>query len=375
MAVIQNRVVTAEQAKPAIMAAFALKQPVFLWGGIGIGKSELVAQIAREMGGITYDVRMAQMEPTDIRGMPYPAKNDDGNFEMCWAHPVDLPSMEDAAKYPMVVLFLDEMNSAAPSVQAAAYQLVQNRRVGTYVLPDNVVVIAAGNRESDKGVTYKMAAPLSNRFLHLEMIHDHASWETWATNNKIHPQIVGYLAFAKNDLHKFDAKSASRAFPTPRSWTFVSRILDLNLPKQVTTDLVAGCIGEGVALSFNKHREIAEFLPRVDNILAGTVDELDKRCDISAKYTLSASLCYALKEMHDTIKANDKDPKTDKDFIAACDIWLGFIMKHFEAELVVMATRVAVLNYKLPLVPNSLVNFKPFQQKYGKYIQAAVDRK
>jgi MoxR-like ATPase len=136
--------VTSVQARKALLKAFKAKRPVFLWGPPGIGKSEVVSEITNELGGLMIDLRMAQMEPTDLRGIPYYNKD---NGRMDWAPPVDLPDAELASKYPVIVLFLDEMNSAPPAVQAAGYQLVLNRRVGKYVLPDNVVIVAAGNRD------------------------------------------------------------------------------------------------------------------------------------------------------------------------------------------------------------------------------------
>ena len=142
------------------------------------------------------------------------------------APPAELPSQELASQHNQIILFLDEMNSAAPAVQAAAYQLILNRRVGTYHLPDNVVIVAAGNRETDKGVTYRMPAPLANRFLHLELRTDYDDWLQWATNNRVHEQVVGYIGFAKQDLYDFDPKSSSRSFATPRSWNFVSDLLN-----------------------------------------------------------------------------------------------------------------------------------------------------
>jgi len=196
-----TRTVTSVQARKSLLKAFSKKRPLFLWGPPGIGKSELVAEIAQELGGYMIDLRLGQMEPTDIRGIPFYNKD---SGKMDWAEPVDLPTNEFASQYPIVVLFLDEMNSAAPSVQAAAYQLILNRRVGKYFLPDNVVLVAAGNRESDKGVTYRMPTPLANRFIHQEMRVDFASYQEWAVNNNIHKDVVGYLSFAKQDLYHFD---------------------------------------------------------------------------------------------------------------------------------------------------------------------------
>ncbi len=123
--VSDNLTVTSVQARKAILTAFKSKRPVFLWGPPGIGKSEVVSEITDELGGYMIDLRMAQMEPTDIRGIPF--FNKDLN-KMDWAEPVDLPDAELASQYPLIVLFLDEMNSAPPAVQAAGYQLVLNRR-------------------------------------------------------------------------------------------------------------------------------------------------------------------------------------------------------------------------------------------------------
>ena len=205
MSVSENRTVSINEARSRLLRAFKVKRPVFLWGPPGVGKSELIADLTKDLGGLTIDLRLGQMEPTDLRGIPFYNKD---LGKMDWAEPIDLPSEELADQYPVVVLFLDEMNSAAPSVQAAAYQLILNRRIGKYKLPKNVVLVAAGNRESDKGVTFRMPTPLANRFVHQEMRVDFASWQEWAVQNNIHKDVVGYLSFAKQDLYDFDAKSA-----------------------------------------------------------------------------------------------------------------------------------------------------------------------
>ena len=189
---IAIRTVTPNGAKKSITRAFAKKRPIFLWGPPGIGKSDIIHQIGDAMDALVIDIRLSLWEPTDIKGIPYYAANDN---KMVWAEPSELPDAELASKHKNIILFLDEMNSAAPAVQAAAYQLILNRRVGQYVLPDNVIIVAAGNREADKGVTYRMPAPLANRFVHLEMGVDFDDWFQWAVDNKIHQDVVGYLQF------------------------------------------------------------------------------------------------------------------------------------------------------------------------------------
>ena len=244
--ITETRSVTLDAAKRELRVAMKRQRPVFLWGPPGIGKSELVADICEGMGGKLYDLRLALMDPSDIKGVLY------YNTEMhtaTWSAPPDLPSKEEAAKYPVVVLFLDEMNSAPPATQAAAYQLVLNRKVGTYELPDNAVIVAAGNRDTDRGVTYRMPAPLANRFIHLTLRPDFETWQTWAIENKIHPDVVGYVGFAKQDLYDFDPKTASRSFATPRSWSFVSELLDDDLNDTTLADLVSGAVGEGTGVT------------------------------------------------------------------------------------------------------------------------------
>ena len=202
VAISESRTVKISEAQKLITRAFKKKRPVFLWGPPGIGKSELVEGIGNSgaMGKtLVIDMRLALFEPTDLRGYPVP------NVEtgvMQWLPPADLPTAEMAEQYDTIILFMDELNSAAPSVQAAAYQLILNRRIGQYFLPKNVVIIAAGNRETDKGVTYRMPKPLENRFVHFELRVDFQDWLNWAVQpeNNIDANIVGYLSFAKGDL-------------------------------------------------------------------------------------------------------------------------------------------------------------------------------
>jgi hypothetical protein len=284
---------------------------------------------------------------------------------MVWAPPSELPDAEIAAQHGKIILFLDELNSAAPAVQAAAYQLILNRRVGTYQLPDNVAIVAAGNRETDKGVTYRMPAPLANRFVHLELAVDWDDYFEWATENKVHKDVVGFLTFSKKDLYDFDPKSSSRAFATPRSWSFVSELLtDDDTDTDTLTDLVSGAIGEGLAIKFMAHRKIASKLPDPSDILKGKVKKMESK-EISAMYSLTVSLCYELKDACD---------KNVKDWNDQVNCFFEFMMNNFETELVIMGTKLALSQYKLPLDPDEIKCFDDFHAKFGKYIAAATEK-
>ena len=355
---IATRTVSPNNAKKAIIRAFKKKRPLFVWGPPGIGKSDIVHQIGDTMEALVIDIRLSLWEPTDIKGIPYYAANDN---TMKWAPPTELPDAKTAKKHKWIILFLDEMNSAAPAVQAAAYQLILNRKVGSYVLPDNVLIVAAGNRDADKGVVYRMPAPLANRFVHLEMKVDFDDWFQWATENKIHTDVVGYLTFAKKDLYDFDPKSPSRSFATPRSWSFVSELLEDDDDENTTTDLVSGAVGEGLAVKFMAHRKMASQLPDPSDILSGKEKEL-KTKEISAMYSLTVSLCYELKEACD---------KGDKKFDSMVNNFLRFAMDNFETELVVMGIKLALTQYELPIDPDEVECFDEFHEKFGRYVTEA----
>ena len=363
MSEIVSRTVGPKAAKKSLRRAFKAQRPVFLWGPPGIGKSDIVKQLGEELEAHVIDIRLSLWEPTDIKGIPY---FDANTSRMAWAPPIELPNEVEAAKHKNIILFMDEMNSAAPAVQAAAYQLVLNRRVGTYKLPDNVFIVAAGNREADKGVTYRMPAPLANRFVHMEMRVDWDDYFSWATENRQHKDVVGFLTFSKKDLYDFDPRSSSKAFATPRSWAFVSELLfDDDEDENTLTDLVSGAVGEGLAIKFMAHRKIASKLPNPTDILKGKVKKMDTK-EISAMYSLTVSLCYELKDASD---------KNDKGFNDKVNCFFQFMMDNFETELVVMGTKLALTQYQLPLDPDEIKCFDDFHAKFGKYIAAATDKR
>ena len=361
----QTRTVTPTQLKKALRVAVRVNRPVMIYGQPGAGKSDIVSQVCDEYGGKLYDLRLGLCMPEDLRGLPFYNK-DSGLME--YAPPIDLPTEEDAAKYPMVFLFLDEMNSAPPAVQGAAYQLILNRKVGTYVLPDNVKINAAGNRENDRGVTYQTPKPLSNRFLNFELRVDFADWYEWALSNKIDPRVVGYLDFSKSSLNDFDSKSQSRSFATSRSWEFVSHIMgDTEVDTDTLMELVSSAVGEGQALKFMAHVKYAAKLPKPDDILSGKVKELTSK-EISITYTLITEINYALKDMWDKV---GKTKDEDKWHVAADNV-LGFAMKNFSTEIQVLLLRTAMQQFKLPFTPKKLTNFKDYYEKVGKLIIKSV---
>lgn len=365
---METLVAKPSQVKNIILRAVRARRPLFIWGPPGIGKSELVHSVADggELGRVlVIDLRMALMEPTDLRGMPY---RDTGTNTMAWAPPVDLPSEELAGQYDLVILFMDELNSAPPAVQAATYQLTLNRRVGNYVLPDNVAILAAGNRETDRGVTYRMPPPLANRFRHVNMASNYDEWNLWAIRNRIHPDVVGYLGHAKTDLFNYSPKVSGTAFATPRSWSDVSIMLyDPDFDQADSFEQkaeIAGAVGEGVAIKFVEHRRVRQFLPRPEQVIQGEVMNLSNEVsnELSAKYSLAVGICYELNLIHQENK---------NEFRKALNHAMRFSFNNFAPEAVIVMIKTLFTEYKLRFNVRTDLDpdlHKIFSEKYTKYI-------
>jgi len=187
------------------------------------------------------------------------------------------------------ILFLDEMNSAPQSVQAAAYQLVLNRKIGEYQLPDGWSVLAAGNRASDRSVVHAMPSALANRFVHLDFDINVDDWSHWAMDNEIHLDVRAFIRFRPNLLHSFDANTNPRAFPTPRSWAFVNDIYKNNLPADDEFELIKGTVGEGAAAEFSGFVRQTRDLPTVDQVLLDP-DGTKLPANPSAQYAMATAL-------------------------------------------------------------------------------------
>ena len=184
-------------------------------------------------------------------------------------------------------------------------------------------------------------------------------------NKGIHKDVVGYLSFAKQDIYDFDNKSSSRAFATPRSWVFVSDLLkDEDIDTDTLFNLVAGAVGEGLAVKFAAHRKIAGRMPEPTDILNGKVKDLQVK-EVSAMYSLTISMCYELKDVIENKKSDNKK------FHELCDNFFTYMMNNFETELIVMGAKIALKTYKLPIEPSQLKTFDEFHKKYGKYIVEA----
>lgn len=245
-----------QNVKTALGTLILSQQPVFIWGPPGVGKSDIVRQTAKEHNLELNDVRAILLDPVDLRGLPSVS-----NGKTTWNTPDFLP------REGRGILFLDELNAAPPMVQAACYQLILDRKLGEYCVPDGWTIIAAGNRESDRAVTSRMPSALSNRFVHIDFEVDLGDWTRWALDHGIKTELIAFLRFRPNLLHDLDGKKVPRAFPSPRSWSFVSKILEQDSPKEIELELISGTVGEGAAAELMGFLRIFRNLPDPDGVL------------------------------------------------------------------------------------------------------------
>ncbi len=440
---IESMTMKPSETAVAIRAMIPTQVSLFLWGPPGISKSQVSSQVATSLGIAFIDVRLSQMDPTDLRGIPFPVIIN-GEHGVRWSPPLVLPRdlnlietretnyaetivfefsglnpegsngiryitdpkfdvrcvggkgearivsksatrvevgiydgetlVPGAVRFHVTgkaraIIALEEFNSAPPSVQAAAYQLVLDRRLGEYVVPEGAYLMGMGNRDTDKGVTFKMPTPIMNRFDHIEMVTNFDDWQAWALDRGIHAQVVGYLSAFKESLFRFDAGTAARGFPTPRSWEFVSKILQANefLSEQIAIGLVTGAIGDAEGAKFMAFRKIAHELPRAEEILNGTLVTMKKKVEVQLAYALTTTLCYELRERAEKIKRLGEGWRKSPEFkkwLSESNNFLMFIMENFSPEICVMGARAAIAIHKLPFDTKAMSHFDTFANRF-----------
>lgn len=240
--------------KMVLAASIKAKRPVYIHGSPGVGKSRVVADAVAESGGTLRDVRVSLLDPVDLRGLP---TVDNGMAK--WAIPEFLPDAKRDG--PKGTLLLDELSSAPPSVQTAAYQLVLDRKLGEYTLPEGWSVVAAGNKATDRAVVQKMSKALANRFTHVEFEIDVKDWVSWALAHGVRTEVIAFIRYRPELLHDFDPSATEHAFASPRSWEFVSDFLEAGPAREIENAVYAGTVGEGPAAEFTGFLRIYRNLP------------------------------------------------------------------------------------------------------------------
>ena len=349
-----------QETKDLVSACLLSQEPILIHGKPGIGKSDMIKEIGREQGREVIDMRLALLESVDIKGYPFLKDLDNGEKVLSFAMNEEFPSDPEST----AILFFDEINAAMPSTQLAMYQLILDRAIGPYQLPKGVSMVAAGNREADKGGIFSMPKPLENRFVHVELEPRFEDWVDWAITSGVHVEVIGYLAKNEQHLNTFDPQTSSRAFATPRSWSKASKLLKANEQSSESKlyNLMSGCVGVTTANQFMAFRKIAADIPSAKEILAGRAPKL-KKSGPDIAYMLITNCLYKIRELHVEAQAQPENKKAgnsiSKEVAEQANNFLGYLLDNEESlgqEFLVLPIRLAIQNYGIPfnqkIMPN-----------------------
>lgn len=257
------------------LVAQHLPLSTMIWGPPGVGKSSVVAQVAAANALDFVDVRLSQLAPTDLRGLPVAQATGDGTGVSRWYPPEFLPTGGRG------ILFLDEVNMAPPTMQGMAQQLILDRKVGSYELPADWFVWAAGNRKEDRASVFDMPAPLANRFLHLTVRPDFEAFRSYALGRGLHEHVLAFLTFRPELLHRLD--TAQPAWPSPRAWEMAARLHRAGLD-------ASPAIGEAAGAEFAAFVKLYQQLPDLDQVLGGESAGLRLPQEPSVRYAAVVGL-------------------------------------------------------------------------------------
>lgn len=259
----------------------------------GIGKSDIIRQIARQYNLKVIDMRLAQMDPTDLNGLPRFTEEGFAVYAPFVYFPLEGadPGLNDEGQpYRGWIIFFDEITSAPKQIQAAAYKIILDRMIGQHCLHENVVMAAAGNLETDNAVVHQMSTALQSRLIHLDMVVNKDDWQEWAVQNGIDSRVIAFINFKPGQLYKFVPDSQEHTYPCPRTWTFVSKLIT-DVPKLDNSDLaiIAGAVSGGAATEFIEFTRIYDSLPKISEILANPTGVVIPN-EPGIKYALSTML-------------------------------------------------------------------------------------
>lgn len=275
-------------AKKHIVNAHNKKVTAMLWGAPGIGKSSIVKQTAKELGINLVDLRLPQLEPPDLRGIPVPNRE---TKRADWYYPEYLPTDGEG------ILFLDEIEKSTVAVKNAALQLVLDRKIGSYVLPDGWSIVCAGNREDDGAFSQQLGSALANRMMHFQVEADYDAWLQWARVNGINDGILGYLAFRPDHLYHYDP--GVNAFPSPRTWEMANLMLEGVDSYQEQNELLEAVVGEMIGREYRAWHAVYKNVKVEDILLKGVLpnfDKLEKGKEKSFIYAVTTAVAHYVKQ-------------------------------------------------------------------------------
>lgn len=368
-----------EEAKKLVMLAIETQQPIMIHGSPGIGKSDMMRAIAKELGREFIDIRLPLYESPDIKGYPY-LKETAGTDEktLSFALTEELPFDDKQPDSNAIILF-DEINGALPSTQLACYQLILDRAIGNKTLAKGVAMVAAGNRECDKGATSQMPKPLENRFLHAELTTTFTHWSEWAIEKGVNPLVVSYLAKNTQRLNAFDPMNSSRAFGTPRSWHKASIMLDhaqkTGGNDKVIRNVIASAVGTTVANEFMAFMTIGKDIPAPMEVLKGKAPKL-KKAGVDVAYMVLTNCLYKIRELHEEHAREKNLPAFEltDELTTYTNNFFEYLLDNEDSlgtEFVVLPFTLITKNFKFPINQQKMPAIKKIMTKTKDRVSAA----
>ncbi|HXE51208.1 MAG TPA: MoxR family ATPase [Ramlibacter sp.] len=221
------------------------RRPIFAQGVPGVGKSQAAETAAADLGIGFMSLQATIEDPITLSGLPARDVYVDGMQSVPTNEAVFLPFRDKLPSRGEGVLCIDEINTAAPMVQAGLYDLFLHGKLGSYRLPTGWYVMATGNRDEDRAATQRIPMPLIGRWTRVVVEVDLADWTKWALVNAIRTEMIAFFQFRPELFHTFDPKKAE-PYCCPRTAVFASHIID-SAPPGLEHELLCGTIGEGVA--------------------------------------------------------------------------------------------------------------------------------
>jgi AAA domain (dynein-related subfamily) len=311
------------------------KHAAFIWGPPGIGKSAVIAQYAAMHGYELIDIRLSQFDNTDIRGIPY--RHPQG---MKW----ELPSIFPRDPNAKAIIFFDELAQAEQSVRKAAFQIILDRRIGEYVVPENVIIIAASNRTQDRSGVSKLEYALKSRFVHYDLAVSFDDFANWAITHDFNTKMLGFLSSNKHMLHEFDPVSESNGGMSPRQWAIASNMWNNSgrLSLRLKYVQLEGCVGKSACEAFKSHINLADKMPSVASVFDGTALPLESK-NPAIGFSLGFSLLYEYRDRNNAIT-----PETDMNsFYESLDRMFGYLQSNVDITILVTIMKSMKTNFNL----------------------------
>lgn len=284
------------QLEEALMVCIDAGRPAYIEGAPGLGKTSIVAGIARKLDCRLVDPSALTLESVDLRGIPWVeqqlhrSRPDNPTHVTRWAIPEFLH--QDSSDPRRTLLFFDDLPAAPVSVQVALFQLILEKRVGPHKVKADTIIIGAGNGASHGAGANKILSPIRTRLVQFNLGPNLDDWEKWAlSEGNIHPTIPAFLRWRPDLLHAHD--NNSQAFPCPRTWEFASQLIQTARERQcdqmTVHSLIEGVVGSGAAIEYSAFLKTWQGLPKLEDILEGKGKKI-KLDDPATKYAVTYAL-------------------------------------------------------------------------------------